>query len=150
MCSECHFLISIWDLIDEISRSVKMQHLRNAMAKHCRLSCSPLGLPELSAAGRSLEARRRHFCASSTSEDFTSRVLEVVKKFDRIDANKVTEKADFRKDLNLDSLDRVELVMAIEQEFLVEIPDEKGDKLSCCADVVKYISETRSVEKDCS
>ncbi|KAL6009574.1 Protein kinase of the Mitotic Exit Network [Asimina triloba] len=47
--------------------------------------------------------------------------------------------ADFRKDLCLDSLDRVELVMAIEQEFNVEIPDEKADQLTCCADVVKYI-----------
>lgn len=51
----------------------------------------------------------------------------------------VTETADFQKDLCLDSLDRVELVMAFEQEFSIEIPDEKADKLSCCADVVKYI-----------
>ncbi len=51
----------------------------------------------------------------------------------------VTEKADFQKDLSLDSLDRVELVMAFEEEFSIEIPDEKADKLSCCADVAKYI-----------
>ncbi|MQM01142.1 hypothetical protein Taro_033898 [Colocasia esculenta] len=53
--------------------------------------------------------------------------------------NKVTETAHFQKDLGLDSLDRVELVMAFEQEFSVEIPDEKADKLACCADVVNYI-----------
>lgn len=51
----------------------------------------------------------------------------------------VTETADFQKDLSLDSLDRVELVMAFEQEFSIEIPDEKADKLSCCAEVAKYI-----------
>lgn len=51
----------------------------------------------------------------------------------------VTETADFQKDLNLDSLDRVELVMAFEQEFSIEIPDDKADKLTCCADVAKYI-----------
>lgn len=51
----------------------------------------------------------------------------------------VTETADFQKDLSLDSLDRVELVMAFEQEFSIEIPDEKADKLTCCADVAKYI-----------
>lgn len=51
----------------------------------------------------------------------------------------VTETADFQKDLSLDSLDRVELVMAFEQEFSIEIPDEKADKLSCCADVAKCI-----------
>ena len=52
----------------------------------------------------------------------------------------VNETADFQKDLNLDSLDRVELVMAFEQEFSIEIPDEKADKLTCCADVAKYIA----------
>jgi len=51
----------------------------------------------------------------------------------------VTETADFLKDLSLDSLDWVELVMAFEQEFSVEIPDDKADKLTCCADVAKYI-----------
>lgn len=51
----------------------------------------------------------------------------------------MTETADFQKDLSLDSLDRVELVMAFEQEFSVEIPDDKADKLTCCADVAKYI-----------
>lgn len=51
----------------------------------------------------------------------------------------VTEKADFQKDLCLDSLDRVELVMAFEQEFSIEIPEEKADELKCCADVAKYI-----------
>ncbi|KAE9461583.1 hypothetical protein C3L33_06511, partial [Rhododendron williamsianum] len=51
----------------------------------------------------------------------------------------VTETADFQKDLCLDSLDRVELVMAFEQEFSIEIPDEKADRLTCCADVAKYI-----------
>lgn len=38
--------------------------------------------------------------------------------------------------------------MAIEQEFSVEIPDQKADKLSCCADVVKYISEAQSEKKE--
>lgn len=51
----------------------------------------------------------------------------------------VTETADFQKDLSLDSLDRVEFVMAFEQEFSVEIPDEEADRLKCCADVAKYI-----------
>jgi NADH dehydrogenase (ubiquinone) 1 alpha/beta subcomplex 1 len=41
--------------------------------------------------------------------------------------------------LSLDSLDRVELVMAFEEEFSFEIPEDKADKLTCCADVAKYI-----------
>lgn len=61
----------------------------------------------------------------------------------------VTETADFQKDLSLDSLDRVELVMAFEQEFSVEIPDDKADKLTCCADVARYIiSESQSSNKN--
>ena len=61
----------------------------------------------------------------------------------------VTETADFQKDLSLDSLDRVELVMAFEQEFSIEIPDDKADKLTCCADVAKYIiSESQSNNKN--
>jgi NADH dehydrogenase (ubiquinone) 1 alpha/beta subcomplex 1, acyl-carrier protein len=63
----------------------------------------------------------------------------------------VTEKADFAKDLSLDSLDRVELVMAIEQEFSIEIPDNEADKLTCCADVVHYIlSQSQSNDSSIS
>lgn len=60
-------------------------------------------------------------------------------------ADQVTETADFQKDLSLDSLDRMELVMAFEQEFSIEIPDEQADKLTCCANVARYI--TSQVEK---
>ncbi|KAJ8465186.1 hypothetical protein OPV22_027738 [Ensete ventricosum] len=127
-----------------------MQHLRNSITKHVRLSCST-GLSEFGATGRLLNSPCQRFCVSSSDtsmEDLTARVLELVKKFDKMDASKVTEKADFQKDLSLDSLDRVELVMAIEQEFSVEIPDQKADKLSCCADVVKYISEAQAEKKE--
>lgn len=62
-----------------------------------------------------------------------------MKQLWHLNFEQVTETADFQKDLSLDSLDRVELVMAIEQEFSVEIPEEKADKLKCCADVTEYI-----------
>ncbi|CAN6304393.1 unnamed protein product, partial [Urochloa humidicola] len=77
--------------------------------------------------------------SSGSESAVRARVVDLVKKFDKIDADKVTETADFQKDLSLDSLDRVELVMAFEQEFSIEIPDDKADKLTCCADVAKYI-----------
>nr|XP_027088408.1 acyl carrier protein 3, mitochondrial-like isoform X2 [Coffea arabica] len=84
-----------------------------------------------------------HACSTSSSssnDQIMERVVSLVKKFSSVDATKVTETADFQKDLSLDSLDRVELVMAFEQEFSVEIPDEEADKLKCCADVAKYIT----------
>ncbi|XP_057433955.1 acyl carrier protein 3, mitochondrial-like [Lotus japonicus] len=73
-------------------------------------------------------------------DQILDRVIALAKKYDKIDASKVTEAADFQKDLNMDNLDRVELIMVIEEEFYVEIPDENADKLNCCADVAKYIA----------
>ena len=46
----------------------------------------------------------------------------------------------FQKDLGLDSLDTVELVMAIEEEFAIEIPDSEADKILSCSDAISFIS----------
>jgi NADH dehydrogenase (ubiquinone) 1 alpha/beta subcomplex 1, acyl-carrier protein len=66
--------------------------------------------------------------------------MEVVKKFDQVDAAKVTPEAKFAEDLGLDSLDTVEIVMAIEDEFAIEIPDQEADKISSIAEAITYIS----------
>jgi NADH dehydrogenase (ubiquinone) 1 alpha/beta subcomplex 1 len=52
----------------------------------------------------------------------------------------VTPTAAFQKDLGLDSLDTVELVMALEEEFAIEIPDSEADKIQSCGDAISYIS----------
>lgn len=52
----------------------------------------------------------------------------------------MTPTARFKEDLDLDSLDAVEVVMAIEEEFSVEIPDSEADKILSVADAVAYIS----------
>jgi NADH dehydrogenase (ubiquinone) 1 alpha/beta subcomplex 1 len=51
----------------------------------------------------------------------------------------VTPEAHFEKDLGLDSLDVVELVMALEEEFGIEIPDSEADKIASISDAVSYI-----------
>ncbi|QQW69868.1 acyl carrier protein [Helicobacter pylori] len=56
-----------------------------------------------------------------------------------IDASQVTPEAEFVKDLGADSLDVVELIMALEEKFGVEIPDEQVEKIVNVGDVVKYI-----------
>ncbi|MDR1009056.1 MAG: acyl carrier protein [Rickettsiales bacterium] len=56
-----------------------------------------------------------------------------------VEADKVTENASFIEDLGADSLDTVELVMALEEEFGVEIPDEEAEKILKVSDAVKYI-----------
>ncbi len=58
-----------------------------------------------------------------------------------VTAEQVTLEASFIEDLGADSLDTVELVMAFEEEFGVEVPDEDAEKLQKVGDVVKYIEE---------
>ena len=58
-----------------------------------------------------------------------------------VEKGEVTEKASFTDDLGADSLDIVELVMAFEEEFNIEIPDEDAEKIASVEDAVNYISE---------
>jgi len=61
-----------------------------------------------------------------------------------VTAEQVTPNASFIEDLGADSLDTVELVMAFEEEFGVEVPDEDAEKLQKVGDVVKYIEEKQA------
>ena len=61
-----------------------------------------------------------------------------------VDAEAVTDSANFTDDLGADSLDIVELVMAFEDEFGVEIPDEDAEKITTVKDAVVYISQAES------
>ena len=58
-----------------------------------------------------------------------------------LETDKVTENASFIDDLGADSLDTVELVMAFEEEFSIEVPDEEAEKLQSVGDVVRYVEE---------
>ena len=60
-----------------------------------------------------------------------------------VDEGEVTPNASFVDDLGADSLDTVELVMALEEEFGQEIPDEEAEKLQSVGDVIKYIEESQ-------
>ena len=69
------------------------------------------------------------------------RVRKVVVEQLSVDENEVTTEASFTADLGADSLDTVELVMAFEEEFGIEIPDEAAEKINTVGSAVKYISE---------
>ena len=69
------------------------------------------------------------------------RVKEIILEQLGVEENQVTEQAKFVDDLGADSLDTVELVMALEEEFNLEIPDEDAEKITSVSDAIKYISE---------
>lgn len=69
------------------------------------------------------------------------RVKEIIVEQLGVNADQVTSEAKFIEDLGADSLDTVELVMAFEEEFGAEIPDEDAEKLQTVGDVIKYIEE---------
>lgn len=72
--------------------------------------------------------------------DIADRVKKIVVEQLGVDAGKVTDTASFIDDLGADSLDQVELVMAFEEEFNVEIPDDAAEKILTVNDAIEYIS----------
>lgn len=75
------------------------------------------------------------------------RVKEIIVEQLGVNPEEVTEDASIIEDLGADSLDTVELVMALEEEFNAEIPDEEAEKLKSVGDAIKYIEE-KVVKKD--
>jgi acyl carrier protein len=71
--------------------------------------------------------------------DIAAKVKEIIINELGVDAEKVTPEASFVEDLGADSLDTVELVMAFEEEFGMEIPDEEAEKLRTVGDAITYI-----------
>jgi acyl carrier protein len=67
------------------------------------------------------------------------KVKEIIVERLSVDEKDVTQEASFIDDLGADSLDTVELVMALEEEFGIEIPDEEAEKIVTVGDAVKYI-----------
>ncbi|KAK1737637.1 acyl carrier protein [Skeletonema marinoi] len=103
-----------------------------------------------SAASRGAVANRLNVQPSMMAVRFAStflnpaevqeRIITVVKNFDKCDPAKVSSDSKFVDDLGLDSLDSVEVVMAIEDEFAIEIPDAEADRIASIGDAVEYIA----------
>jgi len=75
------------------------------------------------------------------SESIEARVREIIINELGVEPEKVTDDASFVEDLGADSLDTVELVMAFEEEFGVDIPDEDAEKMRSVGDAIKYLKE---------
>jgi acyl carrier protein len=69
------------------------------------------------------------------------RVIEVIEEQLSVNRDQIKEEASFIDDLGADSLDTVELVMALEEEFSMEIPDEEAEKITTVGEAIKYVDE---------
>ena len=67
------------------------------------------------------------------------KIQEIIASQLGVDAEEVTPEASFVDDLGADSLDTVELIMALEEEFDIEIPDEEAEKIATVSDAIAYI-----------
>jgi acyl carrier protein len=86
----------------------------------------------------SLTDKARLFMADKPID---TRVRDIIVEQLGVKPDQVTPEAKFIEDLGADSLDTVELIMALEEEFGIEVPDEQAEKLLTVGDVVKYIEE---------
>jgi len=73
--------------------------------------------------------------------DVAERVKKIVVEHLNVDGEKVTDNASFIEDLGADSLDTVELVMAFEKEFDIDIPDEEAEKLRTVGQALQYLHD---------
>ena len=76
--------------------------------------------------------------------DIAERVKKIVVEHLGVEPDKVTDNASFIDDLGADSLDTVELVMAFEEEFGIEIPDDAAESIVTVGDAVKYIDKANA------
>ncbi|MBX3145700.1 MAG: acyl carrier protein [Gemmatimonadales bacterium] len=73
--------------------------------------------------------------------DMEEKVKDIIAEELGVEREKLTETASFMEDLGADSLDTVELVMAFEKEFDIDIPDEEAEKLKTVGDALRYLRE---------
>ncbi|NP_001233067.1 uncharacterized protein LOC100166849 [Acyrthosiphon pisum] len=89
----------------------------------------------------------RHYSVKPpmTIEQIKKRILLVLQLYDKVNPDKLSLESHFINDLGLDSLDHVEVIMAIEDEFGFEIPDEDAEKLHRPKDIVQYVCDREDI-----
>ncbi|KDQ20309.1 hypothetical protein BOTBODRAFT_27731 [Botryobasidium botryosum FD-172 SS1] len=122
----------------------------NALRTSFRLVASNARATSLARPVASLQIPRRPLlpfrgysaAAGLSKEDIQARIFDVLKSFEKVKTEKITPTASFADDLGLDSLDAVEVVMNIEEEFSIEIPDAEADEIKTVQQAIDYISKT--------
>nr|YP_009546272.1 acyl carrier protein [Gelidium gabrielsonii]AYO27620.1 acyl carrier protein [Gelidium gabrielsonii] len=82
--------------------------------------------------------------ATESNQDIFKKVKKIIVQQLGVEEKKVTLQANFAKDLGADSLDTVELVMAIEEEFSIKIPDEDAEKIATLGQAINFIEQAVS------
>ena len=82
------------------------------------------------------------------SSDTQTKVRSIIAEQLGVKVEEVVDQASFTDDLGADSLDTVELVMALEEEFGIEIPDEDAEKMRTVGDAMRYIAEKSKANAD--
>merc|ERR1711962_1084160 len=118
-------------------------HLEHTATKSLWANPGCLNTKNLQSVSVRTELSRRW--ASTSKADIESRVMTVCKAFDKITADKLTAESHFINDLGLDSLDHVEVIMAIEDEFGFEIPDDHAEKLMTPNQIIRYVADHEDV-----
>ena len=80
----------------------------------------------------------------ASAEEIAERIKSIIVEQLGVSIEEVTPTASFIEDLGADSLDIVELIMALEEEYDMEIPDEDAEKIQTVEDVIKYIQERQA------
>ncbi|KAK9739310.1 Phosphopantetheine attachment site [Popillia japonica] len=80
-----------------------------------------------------------------SAQEIETRVLKVCSAYDKVTADKLKLESHFINDLGLDSLDHVEVIMAMEDEFGFEIPDADAEKLLRPSDIVRYVADKEDI-----
>lgn len=83
----------------------------------------------------------------ASTEEITERVKAIIVEQLGVGVEEVTPEASFIEDLGADSLDIVELIMALEDEYGLEIPDEDAEKIETVGDAIRYIEEHLAEKK---
>ncbi|KAG9237832.1 acyl carrier protein-like protein [Amylocarpus encephaloides] len=125
--------------------------LRSARSAACQVArkSAPIARPAVASsfviktqfAPAAFQAIRCYSAAAGLSKnEVEGRIGDILKNFDKVaDPTKIAPTAHFANDLGLDSLDTVEVVMAIEEEFSIEIPDKEADAIHSVDKAVEYI-----------
>lgn len=120
---------------------------RQAIVRALRPAARPMVRPVVRAAApmvqpMAIRSVRLYSTSPSGLErgEVEKRILEVFKAFDKVgDSSKLTPTANFVTDLGLDSLDIVEVIVAVEEEFGIEIPDKESDEIKSIDNAIEYI-----------